>query len=183
MNKNKKLYKEYLKHRNSKAAEDRYKNYNRQLKRIKRAANKRYYNDICEVNKNNGKKLWKTINKVVHQTNNKTEVIEKLKINGIEEHRDQEIVEEFAKHFATIGEKYANQMPGSKQSINTYLNKIPNHNESIFLEPCTEQEIDKLISSLQPKRSSGTDNIDNVILKRDPESLDITPHANLQQVP
>ena len=145
--------------------EAKYKQYNQQLKRIKRAARKKYYIDTCEENKNNSKKLWKTINRVIHCTNNKTEVIDKLKINGIAEYRGEEIVEEFAKYFATIGEKYATQMSSSRQSINDYISAIPNHKSSIFLEPCTEQEISKLIRSLKPKKSSGIDNIDNIILK------------------
>ena len=49
--------------------------------------------------------------------------------------------------------------------INSYISSIPNHHSSIFLEPCTEQEISKLIKSLKPKKSSGIDNIDNIILK------------------
>ena len=165
INKNKKLYKQYLKNKESAITEAKYKTYNQQLKRTKRAAKKKYYIDTCETNKNNSKKLWKTINRVVNRTNNKTEVIEKLKINGITEYRGQEIVEEFAKYFSTIGKKYATQMPASKSSINLYLEKIPKHTSSIFLEPCTEQEISRLIRNLQPKKSSGTDNIDNVILK------------------
>ena len=165
INKNKKLYKKYLKQRNCKSVEEKYKQYNQQLKQTNRAARKKYYIDTCEENKNNSKKLWKTINRVIHHTYNKTEVIEKLKINGIAEHRGEEIVEEFARYFATIGEKYATQMTSSKKPINNYISAIPNHKSSIFLEPCTEQEISNLIRSLKPKKSSGIDNVDNIILK------------------
>ena len=165
INKNKKLYKKYLKHRNCKAVEEKYKQYNQQLKRTKRAAKKKYYIETCEENKNNSRKLWKTINRVIRHTNNKTEVIKKLKINGIAEHRGEEIVEEFATYFSTIGEKYATRMKSSKRTIDSYITSIPNHNSSIFLKPCTEQEVSKLIRSLKPKKSSGIDNIDNIILK------------------
>ena len=145
--------------------EEKYKHYNQQLKRTKRAARKKYYLETCEENKNNSKKLWKTINRVIHHTNNKTEVIEKLKIDGIAEYRGEEIVEEFARYFSTIGEKYATRMNSSKRPIDSYISSIPNHNSSIFLEPCTEQEVSKLIKSLKPKKSSGIDNVDNIILK------------------
>ena len=165
INKNKKLYKKYLKNRNCKAVEEKYKQYNHQLKRTKRAARKKYYIETCETNKNNSRKLWKTINRVIHHTNNKTEIIEKLKINGITEYRGEEIVEEFARYFSTIGEKYATKMKSSKRPIDSYIASIPNHNSSIFLEPCTEQEISKLIMSLRPKKSSGIYNVDNIILK------------------
>ena len=62
-------------------------------------------------------------------------------------------------------------MHPSKKPINNYLASIPNHHSSIFLEPCTEQEISKLIKSLKPKKSSGIDNIDNIILKELEEHL------------
>ena len=57
INKNKKLYKKYLKHRNSKQVEKTYREYNQQLKRIKRVARKKYYLETCEENKNNSKKI------------------------------------------------------------------------------------------------------------------------------
>ena len=116
INKNKKLYKKYLKHRDCKSVEKTYRQYNQQLKRTKRAARKKYYLETCEENKNNSKKLWKTINRVIHHTNNKTEVIEKLKIDGIAEYRGEEIVDEFARYFSTIGEKYATRMHPSNKT-------------------------------------------------------------------
>ena len=160
-----------MKQRNCKSVEEEYKKYNQQLKQTKRAARKKYYIDTCEANKNNSKKLWKTINRVIHHTNNKTEVIEKLKINGISEHRGEEIVEEFARYFVTIGEKYATRMTSSKKPINNYISAIPNHTSSIFLEPYTEQEVSDLIRSLKPKKSSEIDNMDNIILKEIESSL------------
>ena len=171
INKNKKLYKKYLKNRDCKSIEETYKCYNQRLKRIKRAARKKYYLDTCEENKYNSKKLWKTINRVIHHTNNKTEVIGKLKIDGIAEHRGEIIVEEFARYFSTIGQKYATRMSNSKRPIDDYIASIPNYPSSIFLEPCTELEISKLIRSLKPKRTSGMDNIDNIILKELEEHL------------
>ena len=163
--KNKKLYKKYLRQRNCISVETKYKRYNQQLKKIKRAARKKYYTETCEENKNNSRKLWKTINKIIHRTNNKTEVIEKLKINGIMEHRGEEIVEEFARYFSTIGQEYATQMKRSQKPINDYISTIPRHQKSIFLEPCTEQEISKLLRNLKPKKSSGIDDVNNIILK------------------
>ena len=55
--------------------------------------------------KGNTSKLWKTINYVIHKTNNKSEVIEKLKINNLYEYRGQYIAEEFARYFADIGKR------------------------------------------------------------------------------
>ena len=46
-----------------------------------------------------------------------------------------------------------------------YLKVIPRNTKSIFLNPTTGEEIQSLISKLPNKKSSGFDNIDNIILK------------------
>ena len=140
INRSKKLYKKFIKDQ-VKVKSERYHNYNVQLKRIKQTAKKMYYAETCEQNRINNRKLWMIINHAIHRSNNKSGVIEKLKIGRVEEYRGQLIVEEFARYFSTIGKTFANKMPASKKTITEYLSTIPNHNRSIFLEPCTEQEI------------------------------------------
>ena len=159
------LYKRFIKDRTNATKWNRYQNYNNQLKRTKRLAKRKYFYDKCEEHKNNMKKLWKTINVVTKSTNNKTEVIERLKIGDKYKHNGNKISEEFAKHFANVGKKFATQMPDSKKLLRTYTAKIPTQQNSIYLEPMTETEINKLINNLPSKKSSGTDNIDNILLK------------------
>ena len=59
----------------------------------------------------------------------------------------------------------------SKTKINDYINKIPEQKDSMFLAPCTELEICKLIDNLPNKNSSGYDDISNILLKRLKQSL------------
>ena len=75
------------------------------------------------------------------------------------------IADEFARYFSNIGKEYATRMSKSKKGLNYYLNKIPSCEVSIFLHPVTEMEVHKLINKLEPKKSSGYDNINNVLLK------------------
>ena len=82
---------------------NKYRDYIQYLKQIKQAAKRKYYYDKCEEHKHNTKKLWKTINSVTKSINNKTEIIEKLKVDGGYIHSSTEISEEFATHFAGIG--------------------------------------------------------------------------------
>ena len=105
--KNKRLYKSMLKDRNNVSLRVKYHDYNNTLQRIKRRAKEQYYYEKCVTHKNNTSKLWKTVNQVIHKTNNKSEVIEKLKINNLYEHRGELIAEEFARYFASIGKEYA----------------------------------------------------------------------------
>ena len=51
------------------------------------------------------------------------------------------------------------------------MNVIPKNTASIFLTPTTSAEIRSLISKLPNKKSSGVDNIDNIILKEIKECI------------
>ena len=73
--------------------------------------------------------------------------------------------EEFAKHFSTVGTKFANRITKSQQTFTQYLQNIPPNPASIFMKPTTKCEIAKLIESLPNKTSKGYDEISNVLLK------------------
>ena len=75
------------------------------------------------------------------------------------------IADEFANYFATIGKKYSTNMPSSKRSLTDYLKVIQRNSNSIFITPVTKTEVDKYIDNLKPKKSSGLDKIDNILIK------------------
>ena len=68
-------------------------------------------------------------------------------------------------YFSTTGSRYANDIPQSNTYISDYLSVIPRNPKSIFFTPTNRVEIEKIISNLPNKKSSGFDNIDNIILK------------------
>ena len=70
-----------------------------------------------------------------------------------------------------MGKTYADKIPKSNNSINYYLNKIDRNPKSLFLSPTTAVEIDKYISNLPNKTSSGHDAINNVLLKQIKSSI------------
>ena len=53
----------------------------------------------------------------------------------------------------------------SNKSIQHYLANVNWNPRSVFLSPCTETEINKLIDKLPNKKSSGYDGVSNVVLK------------------
>ena len=53
----------------------------------------------------------------------------------------------------------------SNECVDTYHKKINRNEKSIFLTPCTEYEIRKIIQSLKNKKSSRHDGISNILLK------------------
>ena len=150
---------------------EKYTTYNQVLQQTKRYAKKSYYLEQCTQHKSNSKRLWQTINHVISKTNNKTEVIEKLKINNITEYQGEVIAEELAKYFSTVGKEFANKIGPSSKSELDYLKAIPSSIKSIYLIPVTTSEIDRILKKKLAKTSSGIDDINNKLLKEIKEAL------------
>ena len=142
-----------------------YKNYNDVLKKVKRHAKKQYYVDKCTEYRSNTRQLWLTINRLVKTQHDKSNVISQLQINGTECTDPQTISNKFCSYFSNVGKTFASKIPSPRQSVDVYLNKIRRNEQSLFLLPTTEAEVQKLINKLPNKRSSGHDDIDNVLLK------------------
>ena len=56
-------------------------------------------------------------------------------------------------------------IPKPNRKIEEYLAKIRQNENSLFMNPCTESEVLKLIGQLPRKASGGHDNISNILLK------------------
>ena len=161
----KRLYRKHLKNRSNEQVHTKYKRYNAELKRTKRAAMKHHYNSKCTEHRDNTKKLWHTINQVIKKTNNKTDVIEALKIDNVQITDGSLIVNEFGKYYSNVGKNLAQGMPKPRRTVESYLNEVKSNQNSIFLNLVTNLEVCKIIGKLLPKHSSGLDNINNKILK------------------
>ena len=86
-------------------------------------------------------------------------------MNGIKEYTGEQIANTLARYFANVGKTFANKVPKSSQSISKYLELLQKNSQSLFFTPCSTEEIRKIIASLPAKRSCGSDNISNVLLK------------------
>ena len=117
---------------------------------------------IEEIQKN----LWKIINKITGKVNNKLDVIDHIKIDNIRCYNSQLIANEFGYFFSSVGKKYSSKIPKAKLSSTHYLDKIKCENKSIYLVPTNPYELDKVISKLPNKSSSGYDNVNNILLKK-----------------
>ena len=106
----KKLYRKYLRHRQDPTQYQRYKKYNAKLKQLKRVAKRMHYEGKCNEYKSNTKKLWKTINRVIRKTNNKTKTIDSLKVGNLSIFNESEIANEFTKYFSNVGKNLAENM-------------------------------------------------------------------------
>ena len=142
-----------------------YREYNMVLKKVKRHAKKQYYIDKCIEYKSNTKQLWKTINKTIGKTSDKTSIINEIIVNMKRINNPRQISNNFCNYFSNIGKQFANKIPSSKKPIADYLKMIRMNRESVFFYPTNEDEITRIINKLPNKRSSGHDNIDNILLK------------------
>ena len=104
-----------------------YKDYIYNLNRILRKTRESYYQTKCTDFKRNTKRLWQMINRITNKSTNKATLIEYLKVDNIEVHNANEIANQFAKYFSTIGKKYANKIDPSTTSIHTYIKNIGNN--------------------------------------------------------
>ena len=158
------LYQLFLKDR-TEIKERKYKVYQNTLQRITRKEKQKYYNNQCITFKSNSKRLWQLINRISNKKNDKSCLIDYLKINNIENEDPTAICNEFGKYFSNVGSSYAAKIPESKKSIANYLSNMTRNPKSVFLTPCTETEIAKLIDKLPNKKSSGYDGVSNALLK------------------
>ena len=166
INKDKKLYRLSIRSQALTTDIIKYKNYHQILGKVKRQTKRQYYIDQCKKFKNNTKKLWQTINKVIGQTNDKSTIIDRLQIDNKPCYDPAKISNKLSKYFSSVGKNFAEKIPKPTNSISYYLNKIEKNPKSLFLSLTTTVEIDKYISNLPNKTSSGHDAINNVLLKQ-----------------
>ena len=169
INKGKKLYKKSISSEASVQDKKKYGDYMLVLRKVKRYARKKYYLDRCVEFRSNTRELWKTINQVIGRNNDKSTCISELKTEKLVIMRQIDIANELGRFFSTVGggggQKFANNTPKPEKNLDHYLSLILRNHNSIFLAATNPNEITKLIEKLPNKKSSGYDNIDNILLK------------------
>ena len=144
---------------------NKYKIYRNTYNRIKRHAQKTYYQKKALDFKNNTKKLWKLINKVIKEKGHSGSIIPYITVDGIKITDPNEIADSFGQFFSTLGSSLAQKIPDSQQGAKDYLGKIPRNLHSMLLIPTSQQEVDHIINDMLAKSSSGHDDISNILLK------------------
>ena len=168
IDRNKKLYAKSLK---KEVDNDTYRDYNKNLRKIIRAAKCDYYHDKCSEYKSQTKKLWSIINEIAGKKTDKSSLIEYLQIGSIREYGAKKISNSLAKYFAQVGKKFADKIPSPTTSINDYLKCLQSNKSSIFLNLTDIWEIKCTVNKLPAKKSSGHDNISNILLKEIIDSI------------
>ena len=160
--KSKKLYERAL---IDPAVWSKYKEFMTILRKCKRKLKLNYYQNKCNEFRKNGKKMWTLINKINGRINDKTCVIDYLKVNNIKYLSGKDISNQFGKYFSSVGKEFALKIGEPKIPLQNYLERIPINPKCMFFEPVTMQEVSNIIQSLKPKHSSGYDDISNKLIK------------------
>ena len=147
-----------------------YKQYNATLKRCVEASRCKYYHDLFDNNKNAAYNLWKNLGTVLNPNKKrKSNIIDKLFVNGKVVTDKKEIPTVLNKYFCNIGKNLQRELNvnDDDDSFKRYL-PAPRI-DSFYLRPTTTDEILLEIQKLNPKKATGPDGISAKILQLCPE--------------
>ena len=163
--KSKKLYCSTLHKDATDADHAKYKAYATLLQHLKRHSKRMYYCEKCTSFRNNTQKLWGIINDISAKQNDKSSLIDCLRISNVLEYDANKITNKFGEYFASVGKSYSDKVANQVHHWKYNCDKIERNTRTLFMNPWTELELQKLIKNLPLKTSSGHDNISNVLLK------------------
>ena len=115
IDRNKKLYGESL---HCPLTRQKYKYYNNALCKSIKKAKIDYYKEKCREYKTQTKKLWKLINEISGKKNDKSNLVDYLKIDDVQLYNAKKISNSFARYFSEVGEKFAKKIPSPTNNIN-----------------------------------------------------------------
>ncbi len=140
-----------------------YRKYCNVLTRIKEKSKVLYYENSFEKLKSDSKKTWKLINSIVNIKPKNKSSPKLIKANNCSYNKPEEIANKFNHFFRNVGPNLAKNIPNSEKNFSEYLSD-PVQN-TFQAEPCTRQEIIKLIKDLKSTKSLGLDLIPTKIIK------------------
>ena len=158
------LYKRFLKSR-SEVAEIRYKSYKNKLTSILRQCEKEYYSNLLEESKQNIKETWKIVNKLLNKKSTKNpSYSSEYKNNGSTIPGNKNIAEHFNQFFVNIGPTLAKNILKCSSKYKSFLGDRVE--ETVFLNPVTDDELLTIVHKCKSKASKGYDGIDMNLVKK-----------------
>ena len=157
------LYKQFLKFR-TKQAEEKYKRYKNKLVSILRLAEKQFYNNKLLLYQNDLKNTWRILNEITKRKNISSLMPDEF-IDGTNIITDkQKIVNHFANFFTNIGPTLAKKIKSCpNKTFSDFMG--PSVQNTLFLSPCTKDEILSVVSSFKNKTSCAHDGINMHVVK------------------
>lgn len=146
-------YQKYLKYRNA-------------LNSLRRVSKQNYFGHLLNEYRHDIRKTWKVLNTIIGRNNDKHSISDNFLIDNISVSDPRKIVDGFCHYFTKVGKTLAADIPDVGLNPHTYISKQKSVKNSIYLNPTSPDEIEKLINSLKQSKSCGIDNISNEFLKK-----------------
>ena len=142
-----------------------YKSYRNMISTLLKQSKKNYYGKYFKDNMNNMKNTWKgirSINSLQKTTNGSPKRI------SLEEHTVTDphtIANTFNSFSSSLAAEVQSEVSFSYKRLFEYLPPLNTNQDSVFISPCTKEEIIEIISNFKPKKSTGPNGIPTKILK------------------
>ena len=138
--------------------------YNKILKRSIRMAKQRHYQNIFNIYSGNVKKTWSMINDILHKNKQNTKLPIYFKHGEKKISDKKDIANKFNAFFTNIGKNLADKIEEvPHRNFSDCLVSKPN--TKFEFQPVEIKEVNKIISQLDSKSSSGYDSISNILIK------------------
>ena len=154
-----------LKNKYSEEAEKYFKRYRNVLTKLKFKAFNKYYTEKAASARNNISKSWAIVNEITKRKRRQNTKISSIYDNeGREVTNETEILNLLNRHFSTIGNNMAAEVPDTIIDPLSYVKH--DKASSFFMSPTTLNEVMKLIESLDTKKAAGSDGIPCFLIKK-----------------
>lgn len=138
-----------------------YRNLKNQIQQLIDEAKKNNLEKFISKNESETKGIWDYVKNICNEKKPTTEIKTIETENGPSDN-PKEITEAFNKHYSTLGEEYAENIP----NIENYQEKNISVGETFFLTPTNLQEIEATIEKLKNGKSPGNDGLQAETLKQ-----------------
>ena len=144
-----------------------YKNYRNKLNNILIKAEREYYHNLFDINKNNVIKTWSVIKDIINKKKvNKIQTSFSINNSNVTDKKD--ISNSFNDYFVSIGPELSKNIPVYNISPTSYIRN--NNVSSMYLEAVSNNEVKDIILNLN-NASPGWDNISAKIVKQTYQSF------------
>ena len=160
------LYKSWLANK-TECAQQKYKKYRNKLSLILRKAEKAYYKNKLNESKNDVKRTWSVINEVIKKGRQCKKYSDFMYRENTKVHNKHDIANMFNDFYINVGPKLASEIDTNNVGIqyDTYIKDLEVEN-SMFITPCNEKEVDNIISGFKNKSSQDTCGISMSLIKQ-----------------
>ncbi len=158
------LFKEQFGKSRTDTVHNKYIEYKHEYNKLKRATKRNYYWNILNDYRNDIRKTWSVLNDITGRNKHKATMPDTFVINDVRSNDPQLISDGFCRYFTGVGEQFASQIPPPDKTFNKYMGS-KRYNRFMFLTPTDHNEIDKSITLMKSKKSSGHDSISSQLLK------------------